>query len=140
MARKVLPYTVSAPGRDHGKVFVLTEMPATQAEKFAMRAFLAMSRSGMEIPDDVQGLGLAGLAMLGLNAIAGMQFGEAEPLMDEMMACVKLQYDPKHPEATRALIADDVEEVGTLLAIRKELLTLHTGFSFPAAKSTSASA
>ncbi len=42
MARKEIFYTVEDKGRDHGKVFYIREMSATQAEWWAIRAGLAI--------------------------------------------------------------------------------------------------
>lgn len=140
MARKTLVVTIDAPGRDYGKSYLLTEMPASQAEKWAARALLALSRSGVEIPDSIASVGLAGLAYLGVKALAGLRFEDAEPLLDEMFRCVTFIPDPMRPNILRGLIEDDIEEVLTRLKLRSELFTLMTGFSTPAAPSTSAAA
>ena len=50
MARSISNYTVQDEGRDNGKVFVLTEMPASRAESWAMRALLALMANGVEVP------------------------------------------------------------------------------------------
>lgn len=134
MARK--SETVRVPAwdgnRDSGKIFVVTEMPAAAAEKWAMRAFLMLKGSGERIPDNVQGLGMVGVAILGLNVFlqGSIKPGDLEPLMDEMMTCVKIIRDPKHPEVVTDIVSDDdVEEVKTRLWLRSEVLRLHTGFS-----------
>jgi hypothetical protein len=137
MARKTLTVTIDAPGRDQGKVFTLREMPASQAEKWAARALLALARSGVEIPDNIASAGLAGIAYLGIKAFAGLRFDDAEPLLDEMFRCITFVPDPMRPNIVRGLIEDDIEEVATRIKLRAELFTLHTGFSFPAANSTS---
>ena len=72
-------------GRDTGKIFQITIMSAAQAEKWAMRAILAMIQSGMEIPDDVAAMGMAGVAKMGMQAIGGIKWELAEPLLDDMM-------------------------------------------------------
>jgi hypothetical protein len=138
--RKTVIVTIDAAGRDAGKVFLLREMPASQAEKWAARAFLAMARSGIDIPDDVASAGLAGIAAVGLKAIGGLGFAEAEPLMDEMFACVQIVPDPARPGVVRALVEDDIEEIATRLRLRKEVFGLHVDFSGLAARWTSAPA
>ena len=55
--------------RDAGKVFLLTEWPAARAEKWAVRALLALNRSGGEIPLNVAGIGMEGIAVIGIAAI-----------------------------------------------------------------------
>ena len=133
MARKIATITIDAEGRDFGKVFKLTEMPASQGEKWAAKAFFALAKSGVEIPEDIANAGLAGIAVLGLKAIGGMSFIDAEPLLDEMFECVTYVPDPARPQVIRALIEDDIEEIATRLTLRKELFSLHVNFSTPAA-------
>lgn len=127
------------PGnRDAGKTFVITEMPAAQAEKWALRAFLALKGSEERIPDGIQGLGMVGVAIIGLNVFlqADIDFSKIEPLLDEMMTCVQIVRDPgaaDHasglPVATSLVSPDDIEEVATRAWLRSEVLRVHTGFS-----------
>jgi len=131
MARKTIDVTITAPGRDFQKVFSITEMPASQAEKWAARALLALSKAGVEIPENIADAGLAGVAILGLKALGGMSFKDAEPLLDEMMACVKIKPSPvDKPEIVRALVESDTEEIATRVFLRSAVFELHTGFSF----------
>lgn len=140
MARKTLQVTITDEGRDKGKVFLIREMAASQAERWAMRAFLAMSRHGVELPADAAQSGFAGLASYGLNMIGRLPFEEAEVLMDEMFACVSIIPNPSNPDISRALVEDDIEEVTTRIKLRVEVFKLHTDFLKAAAPSTSASA
>jgi hypothetical protein len=116
---------------------VLTEMPASQAEKWATRLLLAVTRaakagSGVEIPENLEQLGMAGVAALGVKALAGVAADDILPLMDEMFRCVQIRPDPiSQPLIVRPLIEDDIEEVQTRLKLRAELIALHTGFSLP---------
>ncbi len=132
MARKTALVVIEAQGRDHGKQFALREMPASQAEKWAMRALLALARAGIDLPDDPAEAGLPEIARIGLSALGAMAFADAEPLMDEMMACVRAVPDPARPAILRPLIEDDIEEVATRLHLRREVFQLHVGFSIPA--------
>lgn len=140
MARKTLTVTIDAAGRDQGKAFFIREMPASQAEMWAVRAFLALARSGVEVPDGVAESGLAGIASFGFRALAGVRFEDARDLMAEMFACVRFIPDPSRPQVIRDLIEDDIEEVATRLRIRKEVFGLHVDFSQAGALQTSASA
>lgn len=125
MARQELRLTIEDEGRDKGKVFVLTEMPARQAEKWAGRTLLALTQAGAELPDDVLTAGMAGFAMMGVQALAGLKWEGVEPLMDEMLECIQIQPDPAKPDVVRKLFDGDVEEVLTLIRLRKEILNLH---------------
>lgn len=126
--RKVENLPITAPGRDQGKLFQITEMPALQAEKWAWRAFLAMARSGVEIDDEVASQGMIGIAALGLRALTRVNAEDLIPLLDEMMTCVRVVPDPQRPEVVRGLVPDDVEEITTLIQIRTEVFKLHAGF------------
>jgi hypothetical protein len=118
--------------RDAGKHFLITEMPATKAEKWGMRAILMLRGSGERVPDNAVGLGMVGVAILGINVFlrGEMKFEQIEPLLDEMMECVKIIRDPRHPDVATPLVTEsDIEEVQTRLWLRSEVLRLHTGFS-----------
>jgi hypothetical protein len=128
MARKTATVVITAEGRDKGKVFFITEMPAMQVERWAMKAFLALARSGVEIPENISSAGLAGIAQLGLKAFGGLNFDDAEPLMQEMLACVQIIPNPSNPTVRRSDIEADIEEVSTLLKLRAEVYNLHTDF------------
>jgi hypothetical protein len=134
MARKTLTVTIDADGRDQDKAFLIKEMPAAQAEKWAARAFLALAKSGVQIPENLASAGLAGIAALGIKALGGMAFEDAEPLLDEMFQCISIIPDPSRPGVVRALIEDDIEEVATRLRLRKEVFSLHTSFFSSAAR------
>jgi hypothetical protein len=138
--RKTLTYVVRDEGRDQGKSFLLTEMPADQAESWAIRAFLAMAKGGIELPEGIESSGFAGIAKLGLTLLLQMPFELAKPLLDEMMACVQILPNPNNPSVVRALIGDDIEEVATRIKLRKEVFGLHVNFSLPGVKSTLESA
>lgn len=139
MARKTLIYTVQDEGRDSGKVFLLTEMPSSKAERWAIRAFLAMAKGGIELPEGMEHQGFAGLAKVGLGLLLQIPYEMAEPLLDEMMECVQVIPNPSNRAVVRALIEDDIEEVATRIKIRKEVFGLHVNFSLAGAKSTSES-
>lgn len=114
-------------GRDAGKQFLLTEMSAIKAEKWATRALLAMGR---EIPDEIRTAGMAAMAVLGLRTMLSMKWEDAEPLLDEMLTCIQIIPDPKkNPTFLRKLEEVDIEEVKTLLDLRLEVFALHTDFS-----------
>ena len=109
-------------------------MSAAQAEDWALRAFLALARSGADIPENVEEAGFAGIATMGLKAFAGMTHADARPLMDEMFStCVEIIPDPSKPQVRRSLVDDDTEEVATRLWLRGEVFKLHVDFSKVAA-------
>lgn len=131
--RKTQTLTIDAEGRDKGKVFKLTEMPAAQAERWAMRAFFALMNTGVDIPDGLEEAGVAGLASIGLQALGRVPYAQAEPLLAEMLDCVQIIPDPGKPNVVRKLFDEDIEEVKTRLELRRAVWNLHTDFFSPAA-------
>lgn len=126
--RKTANYRVMDDGRDKGKLFLLTEMPASQGEAWAMRVLLALMGSNVQLPENFEQLGMAALAELGLKAVAGLQWEVAEPLLNEMLTCVRIIPDPTKTFVHRELIDEDIEEISTRLKLRVEVWNLHMGF------------
>ncbi len=133
--RKELKIVIGGEGRDKGKTFVITEMSATQGEKWALRAFLALMKAGIHVPDDISSLGFAGIAVWGIQSMAGLDWQTAEPLLDEMWDCLRIMPDANTPEVTRRLVESDIEEIGTRMQLRKDIISLHTDFFSAAAQS-----
>lgn len=139
MARNTVNYTITDEGRDKGKVFVLTELPASHAEAWAMRALMALMAAGADISPEVVNAGMAGMAQVGLQALAGLKWEVAEPLLEEMWKCVKVMPDPARPQVVRDLLqgegGEDIEEISTRVKLRAEVWKLHVGFFKAAALS-----
>lgn len=135
MARKTELVTIPLEGRDKGKCFLITEMSAAAGERWATRALLMLGRSGIYVPEELQGAGMAVLARYGVSALLRVNYEDAEPLLAEMMRCVRFVPNQRKPEFSRDLVVtqdgegDDVEEVATLLYLRAKVFELHTGFS-----------
>jgi hypothetical protein len=128
MARKTAIVTISDEGRDQGKIFLLTEMSATQAELWAIRVFMSMAKSGVPVPEDFKSLGIAGLARIGLSALSSLSFNDAKPLLDELFTCVNIIPDRANQNFSRDLLETDIEEIATRLQLRLEVLKLHFDF------------
>jgi hypothetical protein len=118
-------------GRDGGKVFIITEMPATQAEKWGIRMFLALKGTDAQIPLEYRSLGMVGVAVIGLNAFfrAPIKYEDLSPLLDEMLLCVQAVPDPKEPGQSHPIIEGEIEELTTLVYLRNAIIEIHTGFS-----------
>jgi hypothetical protein len=142
MARRTKEIAIDDPkSRDHGKVFVLTEKPALDAERWAKRALAAVGRTnamtGVD-PAELEGLGLIGVAAVGVRALATLQDEDSERLMAEMMECVQIRPNSKAPQVIRPLMEKpdetgtyDIEDIKTIWQLRNEVLELHLGFSLP---------
>lgn len=133
--RKTSIVTFSDQNRDAGKTFLITEMAARVAEKWALRFLLALQRGGIEVPDELSHLGFVGIASaIGSKMIGGLAPDEVEPLLDELMKCVQVMPNPSNPMLTRPLVdsgieGDDIEEVATRVKLKLEVVALHVGFS-----------
>ena len=127
----VVPNDASIYPRDKGKAFLISEMPAFQAEKWAMRAFLALKGSESQIPLEVKNLGMVGVAIIGINVFlrASVNFEELSPLLDEMFTCVKALPNQQDLNSARPVIEGEILDVPTLGWLRSQVLELHTGFS-----------
>lgn len=135
--RREIDVTVAADGRDRGKVFHIREMAAEPAEEWATRLLLALTRSGIAVPEDMLRGGMASVAAIQqfalntlLNGVGALDYDEIKPLLQQIMDCVQI----KEKAATRDLTPDDIEEVATRLFLRGEVFKLHTNFSMSAAK------
>lgn len=140
--------TVIIPGdpatnRDAGKIFYIREMSARAAERWALR-FLEGAFKSAALSSDVLRGGMAALALVGVKAVLSAPHEIMIPLMDEMFdVCISYQPDKTQPKVlvgaglpeiptSRKLIDDDIEELGTILFLREEVINLHTGFSVAA--------
>ena len=118
--------------RDAGKLFLITEWPATRAERWGRRMLLALKGTSAVIPDNIEGLDMVGVAILTINAFlrADVDPDALDLLMDQMMECVKIIRNPQTPELATPIVSDtDILDVRTLMWLRSEVLRIHTGFS-----------
>ena len=69
MPRKTVDFTVTTEGRDKGKLFRITELPSSQAERWGLRAFNIMSKSLGGFPPSMLGAGMQGLTAIGISAL-----------------------------------------------------------------------
>lgn len=130
--------------RDSGKTFLLTEMSAADTEEWSMQLITLLASTNIDIPGlDTNNLNsqanTAMLAQLGIGAIGKIPFDKAKPLLDKMMTTIVFVPNPQKPQITNAQIDLVIEEVDTLLVLRKEFFILHTGFFKRAARSLFAS-
>lgn len=124
MARKTCRVTIDADGRDKGKTFVLTELPALDIERWTVRLILALGKNGVSLPDVQADSGFAGIAGVLWALMAQVSPEEAETLMATMLEGLKID----EGKITRNLVPDDIEEPETLLQIRMAWVDLHAGF------------
>ena len=135
--------------RDDGKKFFVREMASRPAEKWAARAFLALAHSQTDIPAsigrDIKRSRGSMQEVYRLASLVGhLDFPELEPLLDEIMGCVKFVVDEGLATSTAGAQGtrpihdagddnDDIQEVATRHVLRSEVIDLHVGFLLPAA-------
>ncbi len=137
VGRKEYVVRVLDEGRDQGKVFLLTEMSALKAERWATKAGLASVAAalakgidlGVADPTKAAENGMAFVAFLGSQLFANLDYGTATELLDEMMTCVKIVADGKNKLMARTPYEDEYGEVKTLVQLREAVFEMHTGFS-----------
>jgi hypothetical protein len=129
MARGKNELTITASGRDKDKVFIIHEMSADQGERWAIRAIQLIARNGsLEVPDDAHGF--AAFASVGIKALSQAPYEALQPLLDEMMTCVRYKHTTTAPE--QPIYSGDmcqIEEIATFIEIRRAWFELHMGFS-----------
>lgn len=142
MPRKVERLVVTSEGRDKGKTFVLTEMPADQGERLANRIVFALLNTGAAVPEEALGAGWAALAALGLQAIGLLKSETVQTILDDAWsACVMYEHKPNIPlQLITGGVNSQIEEVKTRYEIHLALWKLHTGFSLPVVPPTSGQA
>lgn len=113
---------IEAEGRDQGKTFLITEMPASDGERWVTRAWLAIAQAGVTVPPGLEEAGWAGLAYYSLQALRFATIDQVSPLLNDLMACVKIV---EGPTVTRPLMEQDIEEIATRMFLKREAFDLH---------------
>lgn len=113
-------------GRDKGKKFLITEMPAYKIDDWAMRVLLALAGAGIDVAEAQDGL--MGLARVAFQALGKIPSEVSLPLLNELLDCV--QIIPNGTTIPRPLDLDlnDIEDFQNLWRFRKEVFSLHADF------------
>ena len=111
-------------GRDAGKTFKITEMPAFQMDRWATRALIALGKS--------QKGGIAALGSMSipdvLAAFAELDYEKTEPLLQELLECCAFIKDGTSVPLKKDMVDSIIEEWATLFKLRMESLKLNIGF------------
>ena len=127
MARKEIIVTIADRGRD--LTFKIREMPATRLERWLLRSLLLLVGSAAAAPNgiDVE-KGIAWLSENALTALGNLDYEEAAPLLDELLACCS-RVDAGIEQQMTPDVADGIiEDVRTLFRLREEALKVNLGF------------
>lgn len=112
-------------GRDKGTKFIITEMPVAKADKWAMKALLALAGSGVKTPNPSEGM--LGIAHVAFESLRAIPTETAINLFDELLECVQIQPEGGKPRPLD-LTMGDVQDFSSLWMLRKEVLMLHIDF------------
>ena len=126
MALKTKQITIEN-GRDKGRVFLITEMSATHADNWAMRALIALANGGVDLGGLSPQQGMMGMAGVALDALGRLKADDAIPLLNELLDCVQIIPEGGRPRPLN-MDFNDVEDFTTLWRLRKEVFALHTDF------------
>lgn len=134
MARETRIITIDRPGRDVGKTFRITEMPASKLERWCARVIAAVFAGN--VPADtlaVSNVSSAAAISTMLNKVlTSLDWQVLEPLYNELLECVEVIPQPDKPQGALKLTPTNVdnfiEEVPTLVRLRMEVIELNLGF------------
>lgn len=120
--RKEIEITIEQ-GRDAGKTFKIVEMSAVQTDRWATKALCLLGRSnqGLEV--------IANMSMVDfLMALSQADPDEAQPLLDELLACSSFKKDGSFVNMKGQLVDSVIEDFSTIFRLRLEALKLHLDF------------
>ena len=127
MARKV-EYAEIKDGENVLR-FKITQMSATKLEDWLYRAVLCLGPA-LELPEGVglEGIGTA-LAKNGFSKLANIKYGEAKPLLDEMLACAERDMgNGQLMPVTMSTIDGYIESVQALFQLRMACIKCNLSF------------
>jgi hypothetical protein len=136
--RREAEITIITAGRDKGKIYRIRELNAVPAEEWFTRAMQMLIRAGVEVPPNILQEGAMGFVTMGIGAcLTGLgkaPYEDYKMLMDQMLVCITgFKENPSAPWIEiLPVILDQTEEVGTLIKLREEIISLHLGFSLAA--------
>ena len=111
-------------GRDAGKVFKITEMPAFQMDRWATRALLVLGKSKK---GGILTLGSMNIEDL-LSALSEVDYEKAEPLLQELLECCSFVKNGQSIVLKKDMVDGIIEDWTTLFKLRMEALTLCIDF------------
>jgi hypothetical protein len=137
--RKEKTITLNDRGRE--LIFKIREMPATRLESWIVRAGLVLASTGIldskSITDAGEAIQAAGKIITegGLAALGNVDYDKVQPLLDELLGCCEHMVDGIGHKVTPDTVDGIIEDVKTLFALRKEVITLNFDFFAPDGKS-----
>jgi hypothetical protein len=109
-------------GRDKGKKFTITEMPAVKMDKWATKALIILGKTGNSF--NLAQIDLESL----LRSLSSADYEGVEPLLEELLSCATFEKDGVSMVMTSSIADGIVEDWTTLFRLRIEALKLNLGF------------
>jgi len=121
--------------RGNELTFRIREMPATQLEGWLFRVGTALASTGFAKTEDIaDGIDttkyIANLLVKdGLRFLGNLDYEKVvKPLVDDLYSCVEQKVGEAYLAVTADNIDSKVEDIRSLFAIQKAVITLHLGF------------
>ena len=121
--------------RGNELTFRIREMPATQLEGWLFRVGTALASTGFAKTEDIaDGIDttkyIANLLVKdGLRFLGNLDYEKVvKPLVDDLYSCVEQKVGEAYLAVTADNIDSKVEDIRSLFAIQKAIITLHLGF------------
>lgn len=122
--------------RGNELTFRIREMPATQLEGWLFRVGTALASTGFAKTEDIaDGIDTTKyianfLVKDGLRFLGNLDYEKVvKPLVDDLYSCVEQKVGEAYLAVTADNIDSKVEDIRSLFAIQKAVITLHLGFS-----------
>ena len=126
---------ITVNDRGNELTFRIREMPATKLEGWLFRVGTALVSTGFAQTEDVaDGIDttkyIANLLMKdGLRFLGNLDYEKVvKPLVDDLYSCVEQKVGEAYLAVTADNIDSKVEDIRSLFAIQKAVITLHLGF------------
>ena len=121
--------------RGNELTFRIREMPATQLEGWLFRVGPALASTGFAKTEDIaDGIDTTKyianiLVKDGLRFLGNLDYEKVvKPLVDDLYSCVEQKVGEAYLAVTADNIDSKVEDIRSLFAIQKAVITLHLGF------------
>lgn len=121
--------------RGNELTFRIREMPATQLEGWLFRVGTALASTGFAKTEDIaDGIDTTKyianfLVKDGLRFLGNLDYEKVvKPLVDDLYSCVEQKVGEAYLAVTADNIDSKVEDIRSLFAIQKAVITLHLGF------------
>jgi hypothetical protein len=140
MARKQNTIIIDTDNRDKGKTYLIKEMDAFSADKWAFKALSAINMSNVDLSffgglDSLTKSGMQGVfevsKVLGgvINLLQSIDEEKLDTIIDDLHYCCYFIPTPgAPPRPIMDKIDGDIEEVSTLFKLKVEALVLHLDF------------